>query len=255
MGGLIPFPDIPAYPGVPALTRSLSVTIAENPILSIAIGSVENLLISALQQASQWGIFDQFGNRLGVDSNDTSTGHGIISTLISQLTGNGPPVLSTFGVEFSRESRVSNFPVEQGSFANYNKVQLPANPVVTLILDGSENDRTHFLAAIDTACNSTALYSVVTPEVVYANYTIERYSYSRRASRGATLLMVEIYLEEVRQVSSSFAAVQIVAPQNASATPQENNGIVQPAAPAQSTLLQLNNSVSSFLSPMFSGGK
>ncbi len=258
MGGYIPFPDVPAYPGVPALTRPVQIAIAEQPILSIALGSVENFLIGALQQTPQWGIYDANGNRLGVFSDDTSTGGGLLSSLVSQLTGDTPAVLSTFSVDFSREARISTFLVEAGGFATYNKVQLPANPVVTLILDGSENDRTAFLNLINAASESTDLYSIVTPEIVYYNYNVERYTYTRRANRGATLLIVEIFLQEVREITASFATVQIVQPQDAASTPEVSNGITQPAAPSTSTALDLFNGAQQFwsskIAPMFSGG-
>lgn len=260
MGGFIPFPDVPAYPGVPELTRPIQVAVAENVPLSIALGTVENLLISALQQTPKWGIYDQDGNRLGVNSNDTSSGGGLTATLLSQLTGSAPPVESTIGVDYSRESRIATYQVEQGGFASYNKVQMPANPVVTLALQGNVNDRTAFLEAIESAANSTDLYSIVTPEIVYVNYNIERYSFRRRAQSGATLLIVDIYLQEIRTVTASFATAQITAPQDPASTSQESNGITQPAAPAASTLLGLQNQAqqfftsSPFFSSFFSGG-
>lgn len=258
MGGFIPFPSVPAYPGVPELIRPVQVAIAENPILAIGLGSVENLLIGALQQTPQWGIFDQDGNRLGVNSNDTSASGGLVAALTSQITGSTPPVLSTFAFDFTREGRISNFPVEGGGFASYNKVQMPATPVVTLILDGSQSDRTNFLSAMEDAASSTELYSVVTPEFTYVNYNVERYTYSRKAQRGAVLLIVDIYLEEVRQVSASFTTVQIVAPANPASTEQANNGVTQSAVPSTSTALNLFNGAQQFwstkLAPMFSGG-
>jgi hypothetical protein len=201
---------------------------------------VENLLIQALQQTPRWGIFDAAGNQLGVDSSSINP---ILSVLASQLSGSTAPVLSTFGVDYVKEMRVSDFPVEPGSFASYNKVETPANPLVTLTLAGSEDDRTNFLNAIDAACTSTNLYNVVTPEVQYVGYTIERYTYSRRASRGATLLIVEVSLKEIRQVSAAFTTVTnpIVNPQNPAATPQTNSGTTQPAASDTSTLRSLAN--------------
>jgi hypothetical protein len=233
----IPFPNVPAFPGVPALTRPVSAAIASNPAISIALGTVENFLIQALQQTPRWGIFDALGNQLGIDSNSNNA---ILMALSSQITGATAAVLSTYSFEFSKETRVSNFPIEGGSFANYNKVEMPANPVVTLILDGTEDDRTNFINAIDGACKSTNLYNVLTPEVQYVNYSVARYSYQRRATRGATLLMVEVVLEEIRQVSSSFATV-IVSPQNPAATPQTNNGITQAPAADTSTLRSIFN--------------
>jgi hypothetical protein len=174
------FPNVPAYPGVPALTRPVSAAVASSPALAIGIGTVENILIDALQQAPQWGIFDSDGNQLGISSSTAS----IISAIASQVTGANSAVVSTFSFDFVKETRISDFPVEGGHYASYNKVETPANPVVTLILEGTEDDRTHFLTAIDAACVSTDLYSVVTPEITYANYAVERYTYSRRASRG-----------------------------------------------------------------------
>lgn len=237
---LIAFPNVPAYPGVPALTRPVQIAVAEVPVLSIAIGSVENLLIQALQQAPRWGIFDVDGNQLGIDGNSDNP---IITAITSQFTGNTPTVLSTFSFDFRKETKISSFPVEGGSFASFNKVELPANPIVTLVLDGSESDRTNFLSAIDAACKSTNLYSVVTPEITYANYSLLSYSYSRRASKGAKLIMVEVVLEEVRQVSAAFTTVAtpIVNPQDPGATPQTNSGMTQPTTPDVSTLRSITN--------------
>lgn len=227
----IPYPDVPPYPGVPALVRAVDVP----PEIQIGLGLTQALLLSALQSQTQWGIFDAQGNQLGA-----SDSGNIIERIV---TGS---LLSTNAFEFVKETRISDFPVEQGSFAAYNKVERPANPVVTLALAGSELDRTSFLNAINAACTSTELYSVVTPEVTYINYSIERYNYVRRAERGTTLLMVEISLKEIRQVSASYSSVQtsITNPQNPNAIPQTNGGIVQPQTPDQSVLKQLANLLS-----------
>lgn len=234
----IPFPDIPEFPGVPPLLRSANAAIAAVPDLAIGIGLLETILGNALQQPVTWGIFDAEGNQLG---GSDSSGNGILSALQSQVTGSFAPSISTLSFDFTRETQISGFPIEAGSFAAYNKVQLPATPSVVLALSGSEGDRTNFLNAIDDACNSTELFTVVTPEVQYVNYSLVRYSLSRRADRGVTLLVVEIFLMEVREVSATFTQVArpITNPQNPGATSQTNNGLTQPAAPPQSTLLSL----------------
>jgi hypothetical protein len=123
--------------------------------------------------------------------------------------------------------------------------------VVTLILEGTEGDRTFFLNALEDACISTNLYSVVTPEFVYANYSVERFTYARKSSRGVTLLIVEVSLKEIRQTTAAFSTTAIVAPQNAAATPQVSNGVTQPTTPPASTLLNLGNGISPFLGSLF----
>lgn len=233
----IPFPNVPAYPGVPQLTRPVSAAIASNPALSIALGSVETLLGSALQQAPQWGIFDTFGNQLGLST--VTTTQALLSAAESLVTGQSAPVLSVRSLEYGKEMRVADFVVELGGFASYNKVELPANPIVQLALAGSQSDRTTFLNAIDAAVKSTTPYNVLTPEVKYVGYTLERYTYQRRAYQGVTLLVVDVTLKEIRQVSASYttsSTAAIVNPQNAAATPQVNNGATQPATPDTSTL-------------------
>jgi hypothetical protein len=241
----IPFPNVPEYPGVPQLARPVSAAIASVPLLAIGIGTLANILGSALQQAPRWGIWDQSGNQIGVASAASSgTLKAIGAALLSQLTGSSPAVLSTFGFDFTKEMRVSDFPVEGGGFASYNKVEMPANPVVTLALAGTESERTTFLNAIDTVCKSIQLCTVVTPEAVYDNYTIDRYRYQRRAERGATLLMVEVSLKEVRDVTAQFTTVvanPITNPQNPSATAPVSNGVIQPTPPPTSTLKSLAN--------------
>jgi hypothetical protein len=209
-------------------------------VIAIGLGTIQTILGSALQQVPRWGIFDSDGNQLGIN-----TTNGLTSALTSQLTGAAVPTLSTLTFEFIRETRVSDFPVEGGHYASYNKVQTPANPVITLALAGGESDRTNFLTAIDAACISTDLYSVITPEINYVNYSVEQYRYARRASAGATLLIVEVSLKEIRQVTATYAKgpTPIVNPQNPAATPQVSNGMTQPTAPNTSTLQSMMSKV------------
>jgi hypothetical protein len=170
---------------------------------------------------------------------DPSIFRGITGAALEAL-GIGP-TYSVSSVDYRREGRVSDFPLETGSFATYNKVQLPANPVVVLALDASTNDRSFFLNTLDAATTSTQTFSVVTPEVTYVGYTIDRMNYKRTAIRGANLLIVELSLQEVREVSAAYSTQEINSPQDAGATPPESGGRVQPATPATSTLQSIGN--------------
>lgn len=229
---LIPFPSVPKLPGVPALPRSPKFP----PIVRAGLGLLQGMLWRIFQVDTQWGIFDKKGKALG----DPATITGFFGRILD--TAGLGSTLSTNAVEFSKETKVSDFPVEEGSFASYNKVEMAAAPTVTLCLTGSEANRRTFLEAIDKACKSTDLFSVVTPEITYINYAVEHYNYSRRNSKGATLLMVEIALKEIRQVSARFSKkAQVDAPKDAGATPQADNGKVQAQPPQPSTLKSIAN--------------
>lgn len=229
----IPFPDVPAYPGVPQIPRSVTAS----PVIALGVAPVLSVLANALQYPSPWGIYDSSGNLLGISDANPS----LSQILTNQILGGSPSAIqSTISFDFLKEFRISDFPVEAGSFASYNKVQMPENPVVTISLSGNESDRQTFLNAIDAASNSLDFYFVNTPESVFGPYSIERYTYTRRASKGATLLTVEISLKEIRQVSASFSqSSPIVSPQTPSATAQVDTGITQTSTPNQSTLYSI----------------
>lgn len=231
---LIPFPDVPNVPGVPAIPRRPGVSIASQLSLSILQGSVFRLF----QVDQKWGIYDQAGRPLG----DPYSFTGIIDNVLETIGLGGS--LSTGSVDYAKETRVSDFPLERGGFAAYNKVELPATPVVTLRYGGNENSRKDFLAQIEAACKSTELYNVVTPEVTYINYSIERFDYERRASRGATLLEVWLYLKEIRQVSAVLSVSSAIqAPRDPAATPTADSGKVQAKTPDTSTLQRLGTAI------------
>lgn len=233
---LIPFPNVPNAPGVPALPRSAT---SAPPVVRSLLGAAQGALWSALQTDTRWGIFDSKGKPLA----DPSNINGLARTLVNSL-GLGSS-MSTAAVEYGKAMRISDFPVERGSFASYNKVETPASPLVTLSFSGSESDRAKFLTSLDEATKSTGLYSVVTPEVQYVNYSIESYSYSRRADRGATLLIVELTLKEIRQVSAQYtqAGGQAKSPKQPDAAPAQPLGKVQALNPVQSTLQAVANKI------------
>lgn len=195
------------------------------------------MIWSYFQNDTQWGIFDSNGNAVG----DPSLIKGIGGTVLEALGISS--VLSTASIEYSKENRTADFPVEGGKFANYNKVELPAEPRVVLVLSGSDSERKSFLDAIDTASKSTDLYSVVTPEVTYTNYSLDSYNYSRRADHGATLLIVEIRLREVRQVLAAYtnSTVNTSNASSDSAKPQSDTGNVQSSTPSTSVLKSITN--------------
>lgn len=225
----IKFPNIADVLGVPPLPRSPRFP----PVAQVAVSLIQGIVYRSFQVQTRWGIYDSNGRPLG----DPSKFKGFIGGIF-EAAGLGT-TYSTSAVDFSKETRVSDFPLERGGFAQYNKVETPANPIVTLCLDSNESGRRAFLEAIDKATLSTDLYSVVTPEVTYINYSIERYSYQRRSEKGATLLMVEITLKEIREVSALFSVSnrgQLVAPKAAGATPQVDNGKIQAKTPRQSVL-------------------
>ncbi|MEX3628085.1 MAG: hypothetical protein VB138_00105 [Burkholderia sp.] len=172
------FPNVPDLPGVPPLIRAPGESLgsfAVSLITTDAIGLLEGLL------APVWGIFDEFGAPMAVA--DTA-----------------------LSVEYRGDSRISKYPQEQGGFADYNKVQMPYNARVQLVCGGSDTRRAAFLSSIEAAKQSTMLFTVIIPDATYENANVVAYDYRRTTKNGVTMIVAEIYLEEVLQtVVAQFA--------------------------------------------------
>lgn len=143
---------------------------------------------------------------------------------------------SVTGVEFKKEFVLSDYPVEGGGFESYDKVQLPYDARVRFASSGTEASRTALLSSIASIAGTLDLYSFATPEVVYPNANVRHYDYRRTAVNGVGLLVVDVWLEEVRQAGSGTTGNS--SPFNGAATQQPSgaaqvpDGNVQPVAPA-----------------------
>lgn len=205
------FPNVPLAPGVPPVQR-LGPPPSDVEKLT---GDAPNLKDGGL---TSWGIYTQDG-KLALDPT------------------------SIFAVEFQREFRISDYPIEEGGFESYNKVATPFDIRITVTKDGKLSERKAFLDDMDALVVTLDLFDVVTPERTYLGVNIVRADYKRdNESGGVSLLQVELQAVEVR----TTASVQFVNPTipgavgvaplfGATGAPSGadpvNNGSVQPVTP------------------------
>lgn len=114
-----------------------------------------------------------------------------------------------FSVDVKAESKVTQNPVEQGSFAAYNKVATPAQIGVVLGRSGSALVRAAILDRLELLASGTDLISVVTPDRTFDGYTLSGYDYSYSAANGVDRLVVSLSLQEVRQVAAQYSDEQL----------------------------------------------
>lgn len=160
-------PDIPDYNGV--------VSGATDSLISFGGAFLINKLFG-----NYWGIFSDVGIPIVLADNVVSLTH-------------------------KNTSRISQAPVEKGTFTSYNKVSDPAQITIQMTKStGGATGRGLFLAQLEALQYSTMKFYVITPEYVYKNYSIRDIDQSRSAQDGATLLKINIHLEEVREVSAEY---------------------------------------------------
>lgn len=195
-------PAVPNLPGVP-------------PLSSYLLGALPGLLLTDLvfaligETAAPWGIY------LG-----------------------GVPVVDADSVvtfDFRQEYTVSDYPLEQGAFESYDKVQVPFDVRVRYAAGGSEFNRQLLLTSIDDIVGDLNLYDVVTPEIVYPSCNVVHQDYRRTNVNGVGLLQIDVWLVQVR-VTAQAAFQNVQNPQSASA---KSLGIVQPSevTPAMRAIL------------------
>jgi hypothetical protein len=197
------------YPGVPPMPFSVSLP----PIITQLTSELSAAIWDAISVSQTWGIYN--------------TGGGVLIQADAVV-----------GIDYTQNSRVSDFPVESGGFASYNKVATPYTATISLTRGGSETLRSEFLTAIDALQRGVTLFSVVTPTAVYLNATLEQYRYRRQSTGGVGLITVELDVREVREVSPVFTTTAKVA-NPAAAAPQKTGRVQATTAskPVEQSLL------------------
>lgn len=190
--------NVPNVPGVPSVFFASGVGQA----LSFLTADAASIFTGALQ-AQPWGIY----------------------------LGGFPVVLAdnVFSFDYRQQWAISDYPVEKGAFASYDKVQIPFDARFRFTAGGSEANRQAFLASIAAIAGDLNLYTVVTPDAIYPSVNITHYDYSRSANNGAGLISVDLWTLEVRETGG--AAMSSTA--NPTASAQVNSGTVQTTAPTQ----------------------
>lgn len=169
------------------------------------------------------------------------------------FSGFGAPLLigdSVVAVDYRREYRISDYPVEEGGFGSYDKVSDPYDVRVTIavsgkgdllsnlatggalgaIFTGTDNAtaaRSQFLNKLERAAASLDLVQVLTPESTYTDLNIVHHDYRREARSGAALITVDVWLREVRMT----ATAAFTSTQDPSGADTQSGGTVQAAAP------------------------
>lgn len=214
-------PNVPQVAGVPALSSYSAVPLA------LLVADTAIVVHRALQP--QWGIYTLAGAPVIASSLASLLGVGSLVSSLNSISSLlvGKNVLSLFSIvdfEYKQDWSISDYPVEQGGFQSYDKTQLPYDLRMRVAAGGSESNRQALLNTVDTAANSLDLYNAVTPERTYQSCNITHYDYKRTASNGVGLIVVDIWMVEIR-VTATAAFSNTQQPGTAG---QQSLGNVQP---------------------------
>ena len=126
---------------------------------------------------------------------------------------------SVVEVDLSADSRVSDYPIQTGSFVSYNKVANPNFITLRVTKDGSESSRSELLQWLDANKKDVTLFDILTPESRYSSMTLVSYRISRSARSGAAMLTVDTLWQEVRQIEAQYSTTRIESAEDQPTTP------------------------------------
>lgn len=189
------YPVVPQALGVPALLRSGAQLLDTITLGYLGVGDALSQLIG--NEVVRWGVYDESGTTIGDYD-------------------------SMLAAEYRNESAISDYPVENGAFASYNKVDSPFDVVVRLACGGSDLRRAAFQAACEVARGTLRTYTIVTPTRTYESINFIGISVQNSRSEGANLLTVELTGREVRETASAQQS-----PKSASAYDTVDQGLIQ----------------------------
>lgn len=122
------------------------------------------------------------------------------------------------------EGDALEFPIEQGSFATYNKVSSPREFELVLAVQAvSPSTLNEAIVSLDRYKTEPRKVFITTPEQYYGPLTVVRYSYSREVESAIGNLYLSITAREIIEV-----ATQVFTTRNPTSRPRQNTGKTQP---------------------------
>jgi hypothetical protein len=196
----IPYPSIPNIPGIglPQLPQPpAGFSLPSLPSLPVDTSSLDPSDTTSLDNTPTWSITDTSGKSLLQPD-------------------------SVIDFEYRGEMKIPTYPIEGGSFQSYNKVPIPYDIRMTVACNGNgQQTRDEFLSACKALRESLGIAVINTPDDVYDSVNMIHFDYRREARQGVTLLLVQLWFQEIR-----------VAPATAIAAPSQTNPVAGTPTPS-----------------------
>ena len=180
-------------------------------------GAVQNLANKGIKKAVNYGS-KYLNNKLNYGLNYARSfirQYDILGIMPEQWTILDEEQEKVFGFDTfqslnsKKENKVTQMPVEGGSFVDYNIVETPRELTCIISKHGFAPDLMAFVDALNLYVSNTDLLTVETPEQEYTNMKLTKFSYNRSAENGTDVIYAECAFQEIREVTSQFTNVRV----------------------------------------------
>lgn len=145
---------------------------------------------------------------------------------------------SVVELDFDADSNINSHPVELGGFAAYNRVQESISIRLLLACQGKNMPRSTFLSTLKSLREGTQIVTIATPDASYANMTLKRYGYKKRAENGAVTIWADTQWVEERSTNVVVSAPPTSQPQG---TAVADLGTLQAITPTAQQMATISN--------------
>ena len=154
--------------------------------------------------------------------------------------------------EVKAEGYVVSAPIEQGSFASYNKVDSPNYIEVQLAKQGTDDVLQAALKTLDELQTTASKVNFVTPVAEYQGYTLESYDFSMNSRDGLGVLYLTLRLVEIREVTPQYTDSKAISAKDAK-NPADASTKDRGKTQAKTPTATQSSKYSSVLSKVFGG--
>ena len=122
----------------------------------------------------------------------------------------GTPIIdfkTLLKAEYKSSGSVVSAPIEMNSFAAYNKTTEPREYSFSVALQAPNNDFSSAVSKLEELKKGTALFSFVTPYLVFNNLTLE--GYSTAFETYTSMMVVDLECKEILQVEQGYTNVEV----------------------------------------------
>jgi hypothetical protein len=161
--------NVPNVPGVPQLSSYIPNNIA---LLVADVVSIFNFLAG-----SGWGIYLN-----GVQAFDYD---------------------SILDFDYKQDYTIADYPIENGGFFAYDKVQHPFDIRMRISSTSSPFGNQQLLFQVQQAAADLNLYDVATPEQAFSDCNITHFDWRRSARAGVDMIVIDLWFQEIRQSATS----------------------------------------------------
>lgn len=166
------FPDVPIGPGIPVVPRDPNAIAA-----AVTLVISDALAFLGIGGPPKWGLFQ-----------------GGAAVVVAES-------VVSFG--YRKDWTVATFPIEKGAFQSYDKVENPFDVRLRFASGADDEARQAMLASLNAIAGTTQLFDAVTPEATYPDVNVMHLDYDRTAARGAGLLVVDVWVQEIRNSATA----------------------------------------------------